>query len=232
MGYTQNDVEMREFLMFLHESTEEYFLEYASLYKHQIYEFMRDFFPMSTVHSNDKIMVFVDGENLAIRYGKILEDRDIEVPKHVFYEPNVYVWSVGLNNVCVYHRVLRKYYYTSIIEKDHTTILACIDQLKLHNIQEPKVFKRTKNRHSKGVDISLATDMLTHAFRRNYDIAVLVAGDGDYVPLVKAIKNEGCQVFLWFFDEKGLSDDLRRNADNFTDIGKILFSPDLSPFQR
>ena len=38
---------------------------------------------------------------------------------------------------------------------------------------------------AKGVDIALTTDMLSNAFLGNYDVAVLVAGDGDYVPLVE-----------------------------------------------
>jgi len=50
------------------------------------------------------------------------------------------------------------------------------------------MFYRSRNRRSKRVDSTLATDMRTHAHRKNYDIAVLVAGDEDYVPLVEAVK--------------------------------------------
>jgi uncharacterized LabA/DUF88 family protein len=65
--------------------------------------------------------------------------------------------------------------------------------------------------------------MLSHAFRKNYDIAVLVAGDEDYVPLVKAVQSEGCRVYLWFL-ENGLSPFLKRTVDRFTDIEEIFFS--------
>ena len=34
-------------------------------------------------------------------------------------------------------------------------------------------------RRSKGVDIILTKDMLSHAFPGNFDAALLVAGDGD-----------------------------------------------------
>jgi uncharacterized LabA/DUF88 family protein len=182
---------------------------------------MVNFFP-HTLHVDTKIMVFVDGENLSIRYGNTLASQNEKPQKHVYYLPNVYAWSVSLNNVCARRNVLRKYYYTSI-KGDEKKIVDCIDELKAHGIEAPRVFKKTKNRGSKRVDISLATDMLSHAFRKNYDIAVLVAGDEDYVPLVKAVQSEGCRVYLWFL-ENGLSPFLKRTVDRFTDIEEIFFS--------
>ena len=41
---------------------------------------------------------------------------------------------------------------------------------------------------AKGVDIALTKDLLSHAFLDNYDAVVLVAGDGDYVPVVEELK--------------------------------------------
>ena len=104
---------------------------------------------------------------------------------------------MSLNNVCAHRNVLRKYYYTSI-KGDEKKIVDCIDELKAHGIEAPRVFKKTKSRGSKRVDISLATDMLSHAFRKNYDIAVLVAGDEDYVPLVKAVQSRDVEFTFGF----------------------------------
>jgi uncharacterized protein (TIGR00288 family) len=84
------------------------------------------------------------------------------------------------------------------------------------------VFPRNKNGRSKGVDITLATDMLTHAHHKNFDIAILITGDGDYVPLVEAVKREGCRVVLWAL-ESGLSPALKKAADHYWDIGELLF---------
>ena len=83
--------------------------------------------------------------------------------------------------------------------------------------------------NSKGVDICLATDMITHACKKNYDIAILVAGDGDYVPLVEAIKNEGCRVIVWFV-QNGLNEKLKQKSDHFWDIGKVLLEKDDNRF--
>lgn len=68
--------------------------------------------------------------------------------------------------------------------------------------------------------------MLSHAHRKNYDVAILVAGDDDYVPLVRAIKAEGCRVVLWFFqDSAGLSQNLVNECDYFFDISWFLLQP-------
>lgn len=46
----------------------------------------------------------------------------------------------------------------------------------------------------KGIDILLATDMVSLAFRNAYDTAILVSGDSDYVPVVKEIQELGKRV--------------------------------------
>ena len=75
---------------------------------------------------------------------------------------------------------------------------------------------------SKRVDITLATDMLLHAYRKHYDVAVLVAGDEDYVPLVRAVQGEGARVTVCFF-RNGLSPALEMAADDFVDLEPFFF---------
>lgn len=170
-------------------------------------------------------MVFVDGENLAIRYGNLLKSKGMTAPIHVSYEAGVYVWSTGLNNICYWGGVVRRHYYTAV-QGDTDKVTEVTEKLKAAGIEVPNVFKKTKNKGSKRVDISLATDMLTHAARRNFEIAVLVAGDEDYVPLVEAVKSEGRRIYLWFVSD-GLSASLKRAADHFRDLDEVLLSPDI-----
>jgi len=49
-------------------------------------------------------------------------------------------------------------------------------------------------RVEKGVDVGVATKMLTLANNRAFDTAILVAGDKDYLETVKAIKSNGLRV--------------------------------------
>jgi len=187
---------------------------------------MAKFFPsLSESSSKPRSMVFVDGENLAIRYGNMVRQESKPTPSHVFYEPDTFVSSTGLNNICLYGAVFRKYYYTSV-QGDEALIARTEDKIKSAGVEQPNVFKKTKGRGSKRVDISLATDMLTNAAQKNYEVAVLVAGDEDYVPLVEGVKQQGCRVHLWFLTD-GLSPSLRRIADYYADIGQVLFSPEI-----
>jgi uncharacterized LabA/DUF88 family protein len=180
------------------------------------YPFPEDIKPCS-------VMVFVDGENLAIRWRHQVGDQN--VPSHVQHEKDVYVWSPYLNMRQHMHcEVIRRHYYTSV-QGDADTRDRITDQLKALGLESPQVFPRTKDKGSKRVDIALSVDMLVHAYQKNYDAAVLVAGDEDYVPLVTAVKNAGHRVFLWFVDD-GLSAALKRSVDYYFDIALILSDPD------
>lgn len=182
---------------------------------------MPQFLPILT-RQHTRVMIFVDGENLAIRYKEELGDR--ASVGHVVCVPDVYVWSHYASRKNGPEEYIRRYYYTSC-RGDEQARTDLEDQLRIAGIEAPRVFPRTKTGRSKQVDITLATEMLTHAHRDNYDIAVLVSGDGDYVPLVDAVKSEGKRVALWAL-ETGLSPKLKRSADHYWNIGELLFRQD------
>jgi uncharacterized LabA/DUF88 family protein len=164
-------------------------------------------------------MMFVDGENLAIRYGAVLAGRQPQ--SHITYEPSVLVWSGHLQIPARIAEVVRVYFYTCVAQ-DEVRRQVIEEQLKSLGVHAPRVFSKVKGKRSKRVDVSLATDMLTHAHRDNYDLAILIAGDEDYVPLVQAVMSEGKRVAVWFFKD-GLSRALKIAADHYYDLDKILF---------
>ena len=41
---------------------------------------------------------------------------------------------------------------------------------------------------------------VSHAYQSDYDTAILVSGDRDYVPLVEKVKSLGKRVHIVFFD--------------------------------
>lgn len=53
----------------------------------------------------------------------------------------------------------------------------------------------------KGVDLLIGIDMITKANAGQYDIAVLVAGDSDFIELVEAVKHLGPRVIGAYFDQ-------------------------------
>jgi hypothetical protein len=172
-------------------------------------------------------MMFVDGENFTFRGQAVARAEGIAFDEGPFWKRDAFLWfphvparrnladdtaAVPLQSTAV-----RSYYYTSTTESDEgrQNVRSALRDLGF----DPTVFKRPKEgaRQSKGVDISLATDMLSHAFMNNYDVAFLVAGDGDYLPLVQQVKRLGKVVYGGFFDhpEAGLSDNLRLETDTF-----------------
>ena len=55
--------------------------------------------------------------------------------------------------------------------------------------------------YEKGLDTALTMDVLEMALKGVYDIAAIVAGDGDYTNLVKKVKGEGKEVEIYFFSQ-------------------------------
>lgn len=76
--------------------------------------------------------------------------------------------------------------------------------------------------YEKGVDVQLATDMLTHAFKNNYDTAILVAGDNDFVSALQAVKDNGKHIEVALFGKEQTSLELRRVADKVIPINSRL----------
>ncbi len=167
-----------------------------------------------------RIMMFIDGENLAIRYKEMLANGR-QPHNHVLHKPDVAVWTQHANMRNRYS-VVRNYYYTSSPgdEQERESVLVALKDV---GIQQPRVFHKPRSGRSKRVDITLCTDMLSHAHRKNYDLAVLVTGDEDYVPLVEAVASEGKIVVLWAL-ESGLSKHLEHSVDHCFDLGEILFN--------
>jgi uncharacterized LabA/DUF88 family protein len=68
------------------------------------------------------------------------------------------------------------------------------------------------------LDIELVVDMMKTA--RNLDIAVVVSGDGDFAPAIRAVQEQGVRVEVISF-RGNTSSDLIEVADLFTDIAQI-----------
>ncbi len=169
-------------------------------------------------------MLFVDGENLTLRSQELAakHGQDLASLANV-YEKDVCFWPKSwlprlhpfASNFDARMKAERAYYYTSV-RGDQPKIDAIED--KLHDFGfHPRVFHKKGGDKAKGVDITLTTDMLVHGFRGHYEIAVLVSGDGDYVPVVEELQRMGRIVVVSFFQQEGcgLNPKLRLASDDF-----------------
>jgi uncharacterized LabA/DUF88 family protein len=179
-------------------------------------------------------MLFIDGENLTIRAQEWAKVKGFPLIEGGYYLPNVFVWIPGakantaLTNTGnppleIQPYAIRSYYYTSVVgdEPKRSAVRRALWELGFH----PEVFKKTKqDQKAKGVDIALAKDFLSNAYNDNYDVAVLVAGDGDYIPLVEEVKRLGKVVYVAFFCDKGfgLNEDLELSSDRSFEFGSLF----------
>jgi uncharacterized LabA/DUF88 family protein len=179
-------------------------------------------------------MLFVDGENFAIRAKAFAAARSIDLVEGENYQRDVFVWLPGVacnrpltnNNPQaavpeVRKTAVRAYYYTSCAG-DHD---------KLRNVEQslwnlgftPRVFKKPcKGTKSKGVDIAMTTDVLSHAYQDHYDVAVLLSGDADYVPVVNQLKRIGKIVLCLSFDNSSFSNELKLASDRSISIDPLF----------
>lgn len=86
-------------------------------------------------------------------------------------------------------------------------------------------------RRQKRVDGLIAVDMLTGAFTRLFDVAILVAGDADFVPIVDAVRRQGVMVVVAAV-EGSLSGELKREADRVWIIDPEGPAAKFPPLQR
>ncbi|MEI8350052.1 MAG: NYN domain-containing protein [Candidatus Omnitrophota bacterium] len=102
-------------------------------------------------------------------------------------------------------------------------------QMKFYEVLEYHGFKVILNKlkkdkyghyYQKGVDIYIASDMLSLAFEHGYDTSVLVSGDADFIEVVNKIQEKGKRVILSCF-ECGKSWELQRICDDFICLDSI-----------
>ena len=171
-------------------------------------------------------MLFVDGENLTIRAERYAKENQITLIEGKNYLKETFIWlpnHVPTTNFVEVRSFLaayatRAYYYTSM-KADDTRIDTATEQLWNLGFT-PQIFKKIrKEDKAKGVDIALTKDMLMHASQDHYEVACLIAGDGDYVPLVDEVKRLGKIVVCIFFGGNGMSPGLKMACDEFVDVG-------------
>jgi len=170
----------------------------------------------------DRVMIFIDGSNLYHSLKNHFNRADLDMAKFT-------------DKLLQKRQLIRIYYYNAMVGQK----------------QEPEVFKQQQAFFNgvnavpytelrlgrlvyssgwpnvppteKGTDVQLAVDMVTHAYKDNYDVAILVAGDNDFTGAVQAAKDSGKHVEIALFGNPGTSQQLREVADLvFSVDGKTL----------
>src|SRR5271169_5405653 len=136
--------------------------------------------------------------------------------------------------------LLRAFYYTAVVEDpDFSSIRPLIDWLDYNGftvVTKPtkEFIDATGRRKVKGnMDIELAVDALELA--PHLDEMVLFSGDGDFRSLVEAVQRRGVRVTVISTVSSQppmIADELRRQADVFTDVAELRSKIGRDPSER
>lgn len=147
-------------------------------------------------------MCFIDGGYLRKNTMDIFKHENIDLVR-------LHMEFAGLmQEALIAPEFVRIYYYDAIVESTHADYLkqkAYFDEINSLDFYEIKLGQLIQlpngKTRQKGVDVFLSIDMVKKAYENHYEWAVLVAGDGDYVELARAVKDTGKRVYGFYFDE-------------------------------
>ncbi len=175
--------------------------------------------------SSNKIALFIDGANLYATAKTLGFDIDYKRLLKEFQSRGT---------------LLRAFYYTAMIEdQEFSSIRPLIDWLDYNGYTV--VTKATKEfidaggrRKVKGnMDVELAVDAMELA--EHIDQMVLFSGDGDFRSLVEAVQRRGVHVTVVSTISSQpplIADELRREADVFTDLVELKSKIARDPSER
>jgi uncharacterized LabA/DUF88 family protein len=169
---------------------------------------------MPEFYPEERIALFIDGANLYSAVKGLGFDIDFRRLREEF----------GARG-----RLIRAFYYTAIMEdQEYSPVRPLVDWLDYNGfsvVTKParEFTDSAGRRRIKGnMDIELAIDMLDMA--GHMDHAVLFSGDGDFRSLVDAVQRRGVRVTVVSTlrsQPPMVSDDLRRQADQFIDLTEL-----------
>ncbi len=192
-----------------------------------------------------RLMVFVDGENLTLRFQEMVKEgrnaRTETSPnlwEHLFAVDHIqdkFAWSPGtVRGLFGDEELLRAQYY-AMCESGGDDAERLSEHIAAQNAimfyagtrstvrLMPRVFQKTKkNTKTKSVDINVCVDVLDYVERDALDTVFLVTGDIDYLPLLEAVMRAGKRVIVGALSS-GVAPRLRHATDRFVDLDPVYF---------
>jgi uncharacterized LabA/DUF88 family protein len=165
-------------------------------------------------YPEERLALFIDGANLYSAARGLAFDIDYKRLLDLFSTKG---------------RLIRAFYYTALVEdQEYSPIRPLVDWLDYNGYA--MVTKSTREytdsmgrRRVKGhMEVELAIDMLEMA--PTIDHAILFSGDGDFRRLVEVVQKKGVRVSVVSTIRSTppmVSDDLRRQADNFIELQEL-----------
>ncbi|MBU4308807.1 MAG: NYN domain-containing protein [Nanoarchaeota archaeon] len=165
-----------------------------------------------------KVSIFIDGNNFYFGLKRIYKDKKK-------------LMNFNFERFCAFlankREIVKIFYYNAAMDrtknpdkyKTQQKFFSQLKKIPKFNLILCKLLKRKiqgTNQYYyilKEDDIHMAGDLIKGAFKNTYDVAILVSGDGDFVPAVKIAQEEGKIIENIYF-KKSASTNLKRKCDN------------------
>ena len=165
-------------------------------------------------YRDERLAIFIDGANFYSAVKALGFELDYKLLRSEFMRRG---------------KLVRASYYTMLLENDdYSPIRPLVDWLDYNGfniVTKPAKEFTDQNgrRRIKGsMDVDLAVDAM--AMADHVDHIVLFTGDGNFAPLVEGLQSKGVRVSICSTlrtQPQMVSDELRRAADNFIELGEL-----------
>lgn len=183
-------------------------------------------------------LIFVDGENLFIRYQEMIKAGRKPAPDNIVIGEQ-FVWNNRILNDELW-KIKRLSYYTSVVGDDEKLRLAREQIGKetfsctLHETESGAKYsykgqiipfvrkKSSKSKKESICDIAIAVDVMRACYRDHADAIWIFSGDGDFIQLFQEVVHSGKRVYAAALSS-GLCNEIRFVVDEFFLLDKYLF---------
>lgn len=196
----------------------------------------------------DNALIFVDGENLVLRYQEMLLGGRKPDPGNI-HIPDSFIWNQRVLDDHMWN-LKRVSYYTSAVGDDvhvraireriaattftcRTGVIAGFGTNFTTRTGQIVPFVRKKSNRSRKesiCDIAITVDVMRACYRDHARIIWVFSGDGDFISLFNEVVHNGKSAYASAFSS-GLNEEIRYAVDEFLLLDKYFFQEESPSLQ-
>ena len=192
----------------------------------------------------DETLIFVDGENLTLRYQEMIRAGRVPAPGNVHIQ-DCFVWNQRVLDDNLWN-LKRVSYYTSVSGSDEyvrqvreqiaavrfnsrTGVVGARMGGASYTTRDGQIVpfvrkKSSRSRKESICDIAITVDVMRACYRDHAKIIWLFSGDGDFLSLLNEIVHNGKSAYVSALSS-GFNEDIRFAVDEFILLDKYFFLP-------